>query len=98
MQECYDEIEKCIKEMAKKYGKPRGKISTNDKLGEKARMLMKRREELRKKRPKEGRDKIELGELRKTIRKEIFKTCLMLLLRLLPGCPTLETEDLLPSA
>ena len=48
-------------------------MSTNDKLNEKAKMLIKRREALRKKSPKEERDTVELGELRKTIKKEIRK-------------------------
>jgi len=71
MQEYYSEIVKVMKEAVEKYGKLKGEITTNDKISRETKDIISRREVLRRKSTKTGRDIVELAELRKTIKREV---------------------------
>ena len=70
-QNCYDIFVEIMEKVQIKFGKKKDEIKTEDKLSNKTKGLILRREELRRKPRKKHREKIELVELYKLTKKEI---------------------------
>lgn len=75
VQEIYDIVERSIKETETKYGKEKERESTDDKITKRTKNLIMEREQLRKVKNPTPRQKIELTELQKLVKKEIKKDC-----------------------
>lgn len=73
MQEYYNIIEEYLNRVVDKFGKIKDQITTDDKITKATKSLIVKREKLRRKKNKSGKDIVELGELRKVIKREIRK-------------------------
>jgi hypothetical protein len=71
LQEYYEKMVKVLETVESEYGKPTEEIKTNDKLSQNTKKLIEKREKLKQKSKKSYREKVELVELRKLVKRKI---------------------------